>query len=255
MFPNSNMNIIEIHDLTHRFSNGSLGLSGIDLTIKKGQFVVIAGKNGSGKTTLLMHLNGLLRPTQGTVWVAGGLVSENLSRVRQVVGMVFQNPDSQIVGESVYDDVAFGPENLALDQTEIKNRVTHAIGKVSLDKLVDERPHLLSVGEKRRLAIAGILAMRPKIIVFDEPFASLDYPGIREVLKEILKLHQSGHTIILATHDLEKIIAHAERLIIMDKGEIAQDGHPAGLVKKVEAYGVREPCPSRWGKEMDSWLN
>ena len=125
MLLNSQMNIIEIDNLTHRFSNGTLGLSGISLTIRKGQFVVIAGKNGSGKTTLLMHLNGLLQPTQGTVRVAGRLVSENLHRVRQMVGMVFQNPDTQIVGESVYDDVAFGPENLALDRAEIKNRVTN----------------------------------------------------------------------------------------------------------------------------------
>ncbi len=249
------MNIIEIENLSHYFADGTCGLENINLTIEEGTFVVIAGQNGSGKTTLLKHLNGLLLPTTGTVRLAGVPVSENLVKARQMVGMVFQDPDSQIVGETVCDDVAFGPENLCLDRSEVKRRVYRTLKVVGLLDFEDQKPHLLSGGEKRRLAIAGILAMEPKVLVFDEPFSSLDYPGVKQVLKQIISLHRSGHTILAAAHDLEKVIAHADRLVIMKDGKVVKDETPSQLLGELEAFGIREPCASRLGMEVQSWLN
>ncbi len=249
------MNIIEFENLSHRFADGALGIEDINLKIPEGSFVVIAGPNGSGKTTLLRHLNGLLSPTGGTVQLAGIPVAQNLLRARQLVGMMFQDADSQIVGETVYQDVAFGPENLQLDPSKIRTRVAKALDLVGLSDLADQQPHLLSGGEKRRLAIAGVLAMEPRVIVFDEPFSSLDYPGVKQVLQHILALHQSGHTILVTTHDLEKIIAHADRMILMQNGKIIRDGIPADIMTGIEAFGVREPCALRLGLEAASWLN
>ena len=249
------MNIIEIENLTHRFADGTIGIEGINLAIRQGSFVVVAGHNGSGKTTLLRHLNGLLRPSDGVVRLAGKRLEEDLLKARQFVGMMFQDADSQIVGETVYEDVAFGPENLCLEHAAIKKRVNRALRVVGLQDLADQRPHLLSGGEKRRLAIAGVLAMEPRVIVFDEPFASLDYPGVKQVLQHILDLHRSGHTIVVTTHDLEKIIAHADRLIIMQGGKIVRDGSPVEIVGHLEAFGVRKPCAYRLGLEAESWLN
>ena len=249
------MDIIEIENLKHCFADGTLGLDGINLRIRTGTFVVVAGPNGSGKTTLIRHLNGLLLPTDGCVKVAGVSVQKNLMRARRLVGMMFQDADSQIVGETVYADVAFGPENLRLDNDQIRERVALALDVVDLEDFAEQRPHLLSGGEKRRLAIAGILAMKPKVIAFDEPFASLDYPGVKQVLQQIVNLHQTGHTILVITHDLEKVLAHADRLIIMQKGQIVRDGGPAEIIGDLETFGVRAPCVSHLGMEVCSWLN
>jgi biotin transport system ATP-binding protein len=249
------VNIIEIENLSHRFSDGTVGLEDINLSISEGTFVVIAGMNGSGKTTLLKHLNGLLIPTNGIVKLFGMPVADNLKWSRQMVGMVFQDPDSQIIGETVLDDVAFGPENLCLDRNEVQRRSTQALKTVGLYHHRDQKPHLLSGGEKRRLAIAGILAMGPKILVFDEPFSSLDYPGVKQVLAQIISLHQSGHTILVAAHDLEKLIAHTDRLLIMQDSRIVRDGLPSELLGELENFGIREPCASRLGMEVHSWLN
>ena len=249
------MNIIEIQNLTHCFSDGTLGIQEISMNVREGEFIVIAGRNGSGKTTFLRHLNGLLLPHSGTVRLGGVSVSDDIVRARQMVGMVFQDADSQIVGETVYDDVAFGPENLCLDRPEIRKRVLAALSAVGLGDFADQRPHLLSGGEKRRLAIAGILAMKSRVLVFDEPFSNLDYPGVQQVLAQILSLHLVGHTILLTTHDLEKVLAHADRLLIMGNGKILRDGPPDQVVTDAEAFGVRQPCMSRLGMNMESWLN
>ncbi len=249
------MNILEIENISHRFSDGTLGIDRINLTIREGEFVVIAGRNGSGKTTFLRHLNGLLLPDTGIVRIAGVPVSEDIVRARQIVGMVFQDSDSQIVGETVYDDVVFGPENLCLDKSEVKKRASEALKSVGLEDFADQRPYLLSGGEKRRLAVAGVLAMKPRVVVFDEPFSNLDYSGTKQVLNQIVSLHNSGHTILVATHDLEKIIALADRLIIMEDGRVVMDGLPEDVIMKVEAFGVREPCALRLGMKIESWLS
>jgi biotin transport system ATP-binding protein len=237
----SKTEIIEIQNLSHRFADGTVGLDHIRLTICQGSFVVVVGRNGSGKTTLLRHLNGLLQPTEGAIRVAGLSVEKNLGKVRQIVGMVFQDADSQIVGETVYDDVAFGPENLCLDRNEIKRRVVEALDNVGLGRLADQQPHLLSAGEKRRLAIAGILVMNPEVIVFDEPFSNLDFPGLKQVLHQIVRLHRKGHTIVMTTHDVEAVIDYADRLLIISDGQVVKDGIPRQLVENMPAYGVRAP--------------
>ncbi len=157
--------IIEVSHLSHRFSDGGVGIDDISLKIAKGEFVVVAGHNGSGKTTLFRHLNGLLTPDTGEVQVDGIPVSADILRARQMVGLVFQDADSQIVGETVCEDVAFGPENLCLGPAEVSRRVASALSAVGLEHLADQKPHKLSGGEKRRLAIAGILAMEPQVLV------------------------------------------------------------------------------------------
>ncbi|WP_373501421.1 energy-coupling factor ABC transporter ATP-binding protein [Desulfococcus sp.] len=248
------MNILEVSGLTHRFADGTTALSGIDLSVRPGEFVVVAGANGSGKTTFLRHLNALLLPHAGRVVVDGVSTIDNAIHARRAVGMVFQDADSQIVGETVYDDVAFGPENLGLARGEIHRRVTAAISAVGLDGFADQRPHFLSGGEKRRVAIAGILAMQSRVLVFDEPFSNLDYPGVRQVLQQLITLHRDGHTILLTTHDLEKVLAHADRLVVIRAGAVVRDGAPADAVKGIDAFGVREPEASRRGMALSSWL-
>lgn len=249
------MGFIEIENLSHRFPSGKMGLNRITLSIKEGDFTVIAGKNGSGKTTLCRHLNSLLLPTSGTVTVDGLNVERHPAKARQIVGMVFQNAEAQIVGDTVYTDTAFGPENLGLDRREIDDRVKQALQVTGLSGMEDCPPHILSGGEKRRLAIAGILAMNPKVMVLDEPFSNLDYPGARQILQQILALHRSGKTIILVTHDLEKVAAHAEKLVILEDGKVVCEGSPASVIPSVERFGIREPCSSRLGHGIIPWLN
>ncbi len=249
------MDVILIKDLSHAFHNGAKALDGLNLTVPRGQLLVVAGPNGSGKTTMLRCLNGLLIPKQGTVSIMGRQVAENPALARRAVGMVFQDPDAQIVGETVRDDCAFGPENLKLAEEEITRRVDEALAVVGLSHMADKRPHVLSAGEKRRLAIAGVLAMGPEIIVFDEPFSNLDYPGVRQVLGQIVELHGQGRTIIITTHDLDKIAAHAERLVIMQRGRLVRDGRPEDLLPEVEDFGIRMPSATRLGLEVPSWLN
>jgi len=234
--------IIEVSHLSHRFSDGGVGIDDISFQIAKGEFVVVAGHNGSGKTTLFRHLNGLLMPDVGDVKVDGIPVSADVLRARQLVGLVFQDADSQIVGETVYDDVAFGPENLCLSPSEVSRRVTSALSAVGLEHLADQRPHRLSGGEKRRLAIAGILAMESQVIVLDEPFSNLDYSGMLQVLSRIVHLHRAGKTIILSTHDLDKTMGHAGRLILMKNGSIIRDGLFENVIRDVACAGVRMPC-------------
>ena len=239
--------IIEVSHLSHRFSDGSIGIDDISLTIAKGEFVVVAGHNGSGKTTLFRHLNGLLTPGTGDVKVDGISVSADVLRARQMVGLIFQDADSQIVGETVYDDVAFGPENLCLSPDAVSRRVASALSAVGLEHLADRRPHGLSGGEKRRLAIAGILAMESQVLVLDEPFANLDYSGILQVLSRIVDLHRVGKTIILSTHDLDKTMGHAGRLILMKSGSIIRDGLFENVIRDVECAGVKMPCICQMG--------
>jgi biotin transport system ATP-binding protein len=254
-FKNQKMPLIEIHQLTHRFADGTLALDRIDLTIEAGAFVLIAGTNGSGKTTLLRHLNGLLRPTDGSVRIDGISVAKDPARARRRVGLVFQDVDSQIVGETVADDVAFGPENLGLSRTDIETRVAATLETMGLTAAADMPPHLLSGGQKRRLAIAGVLAMDPAVIAFDEPFSNLDYPGVRSVLRRMIDLHAAGKTLIITTHDLDKVAALADRLLVLDRGRLVLDGPPVACVGDIEDYGIRQPCSYRLGGRLESWLN
>ena len=248
------MPIIDVDNVSYRYPDGTIGLDGVSMRVEKGTVVVITGPNGSGKTTLLKQLNGLLVPQSGNVKIEGKEVARDLRRARQLVGMIFQDADNQIVGETVAADVAFGPENLRLAPNEISSRVSEVLQTVGLTALSEQSPFSLSGGEKRRLSIAGILAMDPEVVVFDEPFASLDYTGTRQVLKEMVRMKKAGKTLLISTHDLEKILHHADRLVIMDTGRIVRDGIPDQIIKDVEHFGVREPCVSRLGLAVESWL-
>jgi biotin transport system ATP-binding protein len=250
------MAIIEVDRLVHCFADGTVALDAVSLSVEAGEFVVIAGPNGSGKTTLLRSLIGLIFPESGSVRVCGKPVKNDPLHARQQVGMVFQDADSQIVGETVYDDAAFGPENLSLPRTQIDERVAHALAAVDLTALADKRPHHLSGGEKRRLAIAGVLAMAPQVLLMDEPFSNLDYPATCRVLDQILDLHRHGHTVIITTHDLEKVVAHAQRLVVMAGGQVVADGLPAAvLTAGIEQYGIRPPCSVQLGQGIRPWAS
>ncbi|HZW03953.1 MAG TPA: ABC transporter ATP-binding protein [Anaerolineaceae bacterium] len=248
------MPILETQGLTHVFPDGTVAIQDISLSINAGEFVVIAGANGSGKTVFARHLNGLLKPSKGIVLIDGQPVGKSIVEARRKVGLVFQDPDSQVVGQTVAEDIAFGPENLNLPAAQVETLVSETLAAVGLSHYATQSPHALSGGEKRKLAIAGILAMQPKVIVFDEPFTGLDYPGIVQVLQQILRLHQKGHTILLITHELEKVLAHANRLIILYQGKLVEDGKPEGVIYRSENYGVRMPL--RNGERVTSmtWL-
>lgn len=249
------MSILATQHLTHIFPNGKIAINDINLSIQDGEFVIIAGSNGSGKTVLIRHFNGLFLPTRGKVLLDGEPITKDLTSVREKIGLIFQNSDSQIVGQTVAEDVAFGPENLNLSRKEVEERVKESLEAVGLSAFANQQPHTLSGGQKRKLAVAGVLAMKPKIIIFDEPFTGLDYPGVLQVLKQIVDLHKNGHTIILVTHELEKTLAHADRLIIMDNGCIVRDGESSQLINEVELYGIRKPYGENRRVETMTWLS
>ncbi|NWF93513.1 MAG: ATP-binding cassette domain-containing protein [Syntrophaceae bacterium] len=246
--------MIEIRNLHHRYPDGTQALRGIDLTIDDGEFLLICGPNGSGKTTLIRLICGLFKPTSGSIRIDGLKDPHASQEIRSLVGMVFQDPDSQIVGETVREDVAFGPENLGLSPGEIRERVDWALRVMGLQDRSEKPCHLLSGGEKRRLSIAGVLAMRPRAILFDEPFSHLDYPGVQEVLKHMLLLHREGHSLVVTTHDVEKVIAHVGRTVIIHNGEIKAAGKPEDLMSELPRFGIRPPCYALFGRERISWL-
>jgi len=245
--------IITIEHLSHRFSDQGIGLDDVTLTICSGEFVILAGPNGSGKSTLLKHLNGILSPSEGTILLKGRPVSEDLQRARRLVGMVFQDADSQIVGETVWEDAAFGPQNLSLKKSIIQEKVQAALETVGLAHLAEKPPYLLSGGEKRRLAIAGILAMDPQVIAFDEPFSNLDFPGTCQVLDQMIRLQQNGHTLIVATHELDRVYRLADRLIIMRNGRLVKDGEPRAVLADAAGYGLKLPFMDTSVPEKNPW--
>jgi len=247
--------MIEIRNLHHHYPDGTHALKGIDLSIGDGEFLLICGPNGSGKTTLIHLICGLLKPTNGSIRINGLSNPHASQEIRRLVGMVFQDPDSQIVGETVREDIAFGPENLGLLPEEINGRVDWALQVMGLEDISEKPCHLLSGGEKRRLSIAGVLAMRPQVILFDEPFSHLDYPGIQEALRHMVHLHHEGHTLIVTTHDVEKVIAHVDRTAILHNGQLKAVGKPDELVTGFSRYGIRPPCYALFGREKISWLN
>ncbi len=246
--------MIEIQNLHYHYPDGTRALKGIDLSISDGEFLLTCGPNGSGKTTLIRLMSGLLKPSAGSIHVNGLDPIHASQEVRRLVGMVFQDPDSQIVGETVKEDIAFGPENLGLPNEEIAERVDWALRVMGLKDLSEKPCYLLSGGEKRRLAIAGVLAMRPQVILFDEPFSFLDYPGICEVLKHMINLHREGHTLVVATHDVEKVVAHVDRIAIIYDGELKIAGPPEELIMKLPQFGIRPPCYTLLGGKKISWL-
>ena len=232
--------IIEVKDLFHYYNEGRenqlTALKEINLTIEEGEFVVIIGHNGSGKSTLAKHFNGLLEPSSGQILIEGRPLNdqEDYWKARQTVGLVFQNPDNQIIATIVEEDVAFGPENLGLPQETIIERVAESLKLVGMERYRNHPPHLLSGGQKQRIAIAGILAMLPKCICLDEPTAMLDPQGRKEVMETIHRLNKDqGITVVHITHHMDEA-AHADRVIVMEGGAIVMEGPPKSIFKQVD---------------------
>ena len=208
----------------------------VSLDIEQGQFIAILGHNGSGKSTLAKHMNAILNPTEGTLWVDGMDTGEedNIWKIRQTAGMVFQNPDNQIIGQVVEEDVGFGPENMGIPTEEIWQRVEESLRAVGMYEYRKYSPNKLSGGQKQRVSIAGVLAMHPKCIVLDEPTAMLDPSGRKEVIRAVRVLNEvEGVTLILITHYMEEII-HADKVFVMDGGKIAMQGTPREIFSQVE---------------------
>ncbi len=272
--------IIRIEDLVFEYPGdeevpGYTAIDGVSLEIERGSFVAVCGPNGSGKSTLAKNLNALLVPTSGRILVNGLDTSDadNVWEVRKTVGMVFQNPDNQLVSSVVEDDVAFGPENLGIPPEEIRKRVDDALKTVGMYEFRTMGPHLLSGGQKQRIAIAGAIAMQSECIVFDEPTAMLDPSGRREIIGMIEDLHRSGKTVILITHFMEEA-ARAGRLIIMDRGKVCCDAAPgevfsrgellrsmrlelpfaAELAARLRARGIDVPQGIIAEKELADWI-
>ncbi|MBR6694244.1 MAG: energy-coupling factor transporter ATPase [Clostridia bacterium] len=242
-------NIIEISDLTFEYTdndNSETVLNGLNLSVERGSFTVILGHNGSGKSTLAKLVTGLLKPASGEIMVDGmsTLYEEHENEIHRRVGLVFQNPDNQIVATIVEEDVAFGPENLGIEPAEIRKRVDDALKAVDMYDYREHAPHKLSGGQKQRIAIAGIIAMEPECIVLDEPTAMLDPRGRKEVIDTIYRLNkEKGITILLITHYMEEA-ENADRIIVMDKGEIVADGAPKEVfadVKTIKSVGLDVP--------------
>lgn len=239
------MSIIKTEDLTYEYirrdeegnaEGSNIAVDHVSLSVKQGDFIAILGHNGSGKSTLAKHINAILVPTEGTVWVDGMDTSDeaNLWNVRQTAGMVFQNPDNQIIGQVVEEDVGFGPENMGIPTKEIWERVEESLRAVGMYEYRKHSPNKLSGGQKQRVSIAGVLAMHPKCIVLDEPTAMLDPNGRRDVIRAVRALNDvEGVTIILITHYMEEII-RADHVFVMDQGKIAMEGTPREIFSQVE---------------------
>ena len=250
--------LFDIRHLTHTFEteDGKTfdALSDVTCTIPRGSFTAIIGTNGSGKSTLARHLNALYLPTAGEVIVEGMKTSdmEHIWDIRQKVGMVFQNPDNQIVAAVVEEDVAFGPENLGVPSDEIKTRVSDALRRVNMTIYAKHGPHLLSGGQKQRVAIAGILAMQCDCIVLDEPTAMLDPVGRKEVMDTLHQLHDEGITVIIITHFMEEAV-QADRVVVVDRAELKMDGAPRDVfthVKELKAMGLDVPVAAELAERL-----
>jgi len=256
--------LIEIKNLSHVFQGPEhqeiKALASVNLAIRPGEFVVILGANGSGKSTLAKHLNALLLPSEGTVLIDGldTIDDQALWSIRQRVGMVFQNPDNQIVATIVEDDVAFGPENLGLPPAVIRERVAEALAMVGMTEYHLHAPHLLSGGQKQRVAIAGIVAMRPKVVVLDEATAMLDPQGRREVMAAIESLRSEGMTVILITHHMSEAVK-ADRIVLLESGRVIAEGTPHQVFQareQMQALGLDIPQVTQLASllKADGWI-
>ena len=230
-------------------------IDGLDVDIQKGDFVAVLGHNGSGKSTFAKHINGLLMPTEGTVWVSDMDTrdEEHLWDVRKTAGMVFQNPDNQIIGNIVEEDVGFGPENIGVPTEEIWKRVEESLKAVGMTAFRLQSPNKLSGGQKQRVAIAGVMAMKPQCIILDEPTAMLDPNGRREVIKTVHELNRAeGITVLLITHYMEEA-TEADRIIVMDEGRIVMDGRPKEIfsrIRELKEHGLDVPQVTELAYEL-----
>jgi biotin transport system ATP-binding protein len=247
--------LFSLRAVSHVFPNGNAALSNVTLDIQEGERLFITGSNGSGKTLLMRIACGLFEPSSGEVFFRGAPLDEARD-LRSSVGMVFQDADSQIVGETVAEDIAFGPKNLRLPKSEVEERVRSSLSAMGLTEKRDYPPRRLSGGEKRRLAVAGILAMGCSAIVMDEPFANLDCQGVVQTLEIIKHMKDHGKTLVILTHELEKALAYSDRLVVLDKGEIRDQGKADEVLDRLApSYGVRDPRKSYARAADCTWLD
>ena len=240
---------LEVRDLTLSINNLKI-LDNLSFSLDKGSFAVVCGRNGAGKSQLLRCIKGLVSPDGGEILVDG--VSLNAKARMKKMAIVFQDADMQIVSQSVEKDVAFGPENMGLDRKEIERRVENALSLMGLEGKVKQRPQTLSGGEKRKCAIAGILAMEPEVILLDEPFANLDYPSTLSVIRALNTLHGKGYTILVVSHEVEKFLFHADTLFILEEGRMKEKGRADEIYFKLPSYDIYLPKNASF--EELSWL-
>ncbi len=241
------MNSIETRDISYHYPNGSNVLEKINFKVEKGSKVALLGANGAGKSTLFLHFNGIIKPTTGTLYIDGEEVkydNKSLMKLRQKIGIVFQNPDDQLIAPTVMEDVAYGPLNIGLSKEEIKERVKESLKQVGMEGFEKIAPHQLSGGQKKRVAIAGILAMQPEIMVLDEPTSGLDPRGASQIMKLLYKLNEKGITIVISTHDVDMVPLYASKVYIMSAGHIIKEGTPREIfsdVKNIRDSNLRLP--------------
>lgn len=226
---------LETEAVTYIYPDGTKALTDVSFLARAGEKVAVVGPNGAGKSTLFYHFNGILRPTMGRVLVDGEEVNQsNLVAVRSKVGLVFQNPDDQIFAPNVAQDIAFGPRNLGLSEGEVQERVSCVAKVLNMEGILHKSPHNLSGGQKKRVAIAGVLAMAPQILVFDEPTSGLDHSGVEDLMGIIEKLNSEGKTILISTHDMELVSTWADRIYVMNNGAIQKCGTPQEIFSDPE---------------------
>lgn len=231
------MAILETRDLKYSYPDGTVALNGINFKAEKGEMIAILGPNGAGKSTTFLHFNGILKPSNGSVILKGVAIkydNKSLLNVRKTVGIVFQNPDDQLFAPTVEQDVAFGPMNLGLSKEEIEKRVKDSLKAVSMEGFERKPPHHLSGGQKKRIAIAGILAMNPEIIVLDEPTSGLDPMGASQIMKLLYELNRQGITIIISTHDVDLVPIYANKVYLLNEGKIIKGGTPREIFSDSE---------------------
>lgn len=230
-------NIIETKNISYHYPDGTEALDGVKFKAEEGEIIALLGPNGAGKSTLFLHFNGILKPTNGDVIIDGDILTydkKNLLKIRQKIGIVFQNPDDQLFAPTVEEDVAFGPLNMNLSKNEAKSRVKEALKRVDMEGFEKKPPHHLSGGEKKKIAIAGILAMRPKIMVLDEPTSGLDPKGASQIMRLLYKLNKQGITIIISTHDVDLVPLYAYKVYVISHGKLIKEGSPVEVFKDVE---------------------
>lgn len=250
------MNIIETQNLVYKYPDGTKALDDIDFSVEKGSITAILGQNGAGKSTLLLHLNATLKPTNGTVYLEHepfAYDKKGLHHIRRKVGMVFQNPDDQLLAPTVRQDVAFGPKNLKLTDAQIKQRVDEALRLAGMEAYADKPPHFLSGGQKKRVAIAGVIAMKPEIMVLDEPTAGLDPQGCAEIIDILEELNAEGKTIIFSTHDVDLAAKWADEIYVLHEGRIKRHGSPPQIFADhtmISETGLRLPAFMQTFREL-----
>ena len=241
------MNAVETNNISYHYPDNTKALNKVNFKASKGNMIALLGPNGAGKSTLFLHFNGILKPTSGNLKINSEPINydkKGLMKLRQEIGIVFQNPDDQLFAPTVQEDVAFGPMNMDLSKEEVEKRVENSLKRVGMEGYEDKPPHLLSGGEKKRITIAGILSMKPQIMVLDEPTSGLDPTGASKIMKLLYHLNKEGITIIISTHDVDLVPIYASTIYIMSHGEIIKEGNPHEVfqdIKTIRKANLRLP--------------